>query len=111
MQRDDDIHRSALLLVTDTPISLVPFADYLRLRGLSVLILNNGQEAMRYAREKRADLMLSDVFLPGMDGFEQLCQFAGDDQRTFAEHSGKVGDGFENAVGRFVENQRARVIA
>ncbi len=81
MRRDDDIHLSVLLLVTDNPINLVPFADYLRLRGLSVLILNNGQEAMQYAREKRADLMLLDVFLPGMDGFD-ICRHLKDMPET-----------------------------
>ena len=45
-----------------------------------------------------------------MDGFEQFGQFAGDDQRSITKHGGHVLDCFENAVRRFVKNQRARQV-
>ncbi len=73
MQRYDDMPLSTLLLVTENPMGLGPFADYLRFRGLSALILNNGQDAMKYAREEDVDLILLDVFLPGLNGFE-ICR-------------------------------------
>ncbi len=73
MQRYDDRPLSTLLLVTDNPMGLGPFADYLRFRGHSALILNNGQDAMKYAREEDVDLILLDVFLPGLNGFD-ICR-------------------------------------
>jgi hypothetical protein len=46
-----------------------------------------------------------------MDGFEQLGQLAGDDQRALAEYGGEIGDGFDDAMRRFVEDQRAGMAA
>jgi len=73
MLRDHDTPCPTLLLVTDNPMGVSPFADYLRFRGLSILILNNGQDAIKYAKEEPVDLILLDVFLPVTNGFD-ICR-------------------------------------
>ncbi|RIW29208.1 DNA-binding response regulator [Bacillus salacetis] len=47
--------------------------DYLEVSGFESEIALTGDEGMRLAREKSYDLILLDLMLPGMDGF-QLCR-------------------------------------
>ncbi|WP_049786800.1 response regulator transcription factor [Desulforamulus ruminis] len=47
--------------------------DYLEINGLSVDIEQNGQRGLQMAGEGGYDLVLLDLLLPGMDGFE-ICR-------------------------------------
>lgn len=40
--------------------------------GFSVLLAENGEEAMTIAKTELPDLLLLDIFMPGMDGVEVL---------------------------------------
>jgi DNA-binding response OmpR family regulator len=46
--------------------------DYLELSGFSVRILHSGTEALAALGEESVDLVLLDIMLPGVDGFEVL---------------------------------------
>ena len=48
-------------------------ADLLRGHGHDVVVSGDGEEALRIANEQKFDLMILDVMLPGMDGFD-LCR-------------------------------------
>ena len=62
-----------ILLVEDDP----PLAEIMRWTlakdGFEVLLAGDGMAALALARERRPDLILSDVMLPKMDGFK-LCR-------------------------------------
>jgi CheY-like chemotaxis protein/HPt (histidine-containing phosphotransfer) domain-containing protein len=63
--------RSAdLLLVEDSPISQTVLKDMLQSLGHRVSIAHNGREAIERCREKLFDLVLMDIQMPDMDGFE-----------------------------------------
>ena len=61
------------LLVEDAPDVQLIVADLLRGQGLEVVVSSDGAEALRVANEQSFDLMILDVMLPGMDGFD-LCR-------------------------------------
>ncbi|WP_353570546.1 response regulator [Candidatus Albibeggiatoa sp. nov. BB20] len=59
-----------LLVVDDQPYDTLLLSTYLREEGYQVLTANSGQDALKLVIEKDPDIVLSDVMMPGMDGFE-----------------------------------------
>jgi len=64
---------SRIFLVEDAPDVQLIVADLLRGHGHDVIVSGDGGEALRLAAEQRFDLMILDVMLPGLSGFE-LCR-------------------------------------
>ncbi len=61
------------VLVVDDEISIVRLIQVnLERHGYQVETANNGVEALEKIRQKRPDLLVSDVMMPEMDGFELL---------------------------------------
>ena len=61
------------ILVVDDEASIVELVAYnLRRAGYEVLTAANGEEALQFARDGGLDLVVLDVMLPGMDGFDVL---------------------------------------
>ena len=66
--------RRELVLVADDDEDIVRFVEVnLRLEGFEVVIAHDGKEALAQAREVAPDLVLLDIMMPEMDGFE-VCQ-------------------------------------
>lgn len=61
---------SRILLVEDAPDVQLIVADLLRGHGYDIDVAAAGEEGLRAASEQRFDLIILDVMLPGMDGFE-----------------------------------------
>ncbi len=64
-----DSARPTLLIVDDTPANLTLLADLLQ-ENYRVKVANNGIKALEYAFAAPPDLVLLDIMMPGMDGFE-----------------------------------------
>jgi DNA-binding response OmpR family regulator len=64
---------SLILLVEDDMAIQRGLADILRFEQLDVITASNGEAGYRLAIEKQADLVILDLMLPGMSGFE-LCR-------------------------------------
>ncbi len=64
---------SRILLVEDAPDVQLIVADLLRGYGHEVVVSGDGSEALQVAAEQQFDLMILDVMLPGIDGFD-LCR-------------------------------------
>ena len=64
---------SKILLVEDAADVQLIVADLLRGNGHDVVVSGDGEEALRVAMEQPFDLMILDVMLPGLSGFE-LCR-------------------------------------
>jgi two-component system alkaline phosphatase synthesis response regulator PhoP len=64
---------SRILLVEDAQDVQLIVADLLRGNGHEVVVSSDGGEGLRVATEQQFDLMILDVMLPGMSGFE-LCR-------------------------------------
>ena len=70
-------HLPKLLIVDDQPVNAqalyqVFAADH------QVLVATRGEQALKLCREKQPDLVLLDVVMPGMDGFEVCTQLKAD---------------------------------
>ena len=59
-----------ILCVDDDPLILQMLGDILRLRGYTVLTAPDGEACLDAAARERPDLILLDVMMPGIDGFE-----------------------------------------
>jgi signal transduction histidine kinase len=59
-----------ILVVDDSPSFLISLLDHLASRGFLVLIARHAEEGLLRAEFGLPDLILMDVVLPGMDGFE-----------------------------------------
>lgn len=65
-----DGHTRRVLVVEDDQAIRMLCVFNLKTAGLSVLEAADGQEGLELARLERPDLILSDVSMPGLDGFE-----------------------------------------
>ncbi|MDQ4144076.1 MAG: response regulator [Actinomycetota bacterium] len=66
--------RREVVLVADDDEDIVRFVEVnLRLEGFEVITANDGKEALAQARDVSPDLVLLDIMMPEMDGFE-VCQ-------------------------------------
>jgi len=64
---------STILIVDDTPANLNVLFDFLRDSGFKVLVAQSGQSALQKVEYAKPDLILLDILMPDMDGFE-TCQ-------------------------------------
>jgi diguanylate cyclase (GGDEF)-like protein/PAS domain S-box-containing protein len=65
-----DVSGSTILIVDDIPANLAIAVDYLEDNGFQVMVAQDGQEGLERAQLMRPDLILLDVMMPGIDGFE-----------------------------------------
>ena len=63
-------HERTVLIVDDNADSRTIYATYLTHVGFAVLLAADAEEAVPLAQARRPDLVLMDVQLPGMDGYE-----------------------------------------
>src|SRR4029079_1618833 len=70
-----------ILVVDDEPLVRDLLVQFLSLRGYRVLGVKDGSEALSMLEQTPPDLILLDLFMPGMDGVEVLRQLR---QREYA---------------------------
>ncbi|RFP13152.1 response regulator [Duganella sp. BJB488] len=70
MTMPPDLHDRTILIVDDTPANLAVAVDMLEQHGLRLSVAQSGDEALRRVAFAPPDLILLDVMLPGIDGFE-----------------------------------------
>ncbi len=67
---DSDNERWRILVVDDEPNIADVIAVALRYKGYKVAVAASGEEALGVAVDFRPDLIVLDIMLPGLDGFE-----------------------------------------
>lgn len=68
--RSPGVGAHTLLMIDDTPANLAVVVEGLETHGFSVVIAQDGEEGLERARFVQPDLVLLDVMMPGLDGFE-----------------------------------------
>ncbi len=72
MGTDGDHGRGSVLVVDDEPTIAEVVARYLDRAGYATRVAGDGAAALALAADRRPDLVVLDVMLPGMDGLEVL---------------------------------------
>ena len=67
-----DLKDKLILVVDDEPRMRSFMRMNLELEGCRVITAANGREALERVRDDLPDLVLLDIIMPGMDGFEVL---------------------------------------
>ena len=68
---NQQLNKSAvILIVDDTPDNLLVLFSYLEEQGFKVLLAEDGESALQIAQTQLPDLILLDVLMPNIDGFE-----------------------------------------
>jgi len=65
-------NKQTILLVEDDEFLAELYATKLNLEGYEVLIASDGEKGLKMATDKLPELILLDIILPKMDGFEVL---------------------------------------
>ena len=68
----------SVLVVDDFPDGREMVAEYLAFRGFTVIQASTGAEAIELARKHRPRLILMDLGMPGLDGWETTRQLKAD---------------------------------
>ena len=61
-----------LLIVDDNRVERMKLTRMLESEGNTISVANDGYQALEILRERTFDLVLLDVVMPGMDGFQVL---------------------------------------
>ncbi len=59
-----------ILLVDDTPTNLAVLSESIKDQGWTTLFATDGETSIEQAEYAQPDLILLDVMMPGIDGFE-----------------------------------------
>ncbi|MFB2918827.1 hybrid sensor histidine kinase/response regulator [Aerosakkonema funiforme] len=70
--------KSILLIVDDNPVNLGAITDFLDEAGFEVLVARDGESAIQRVKYAQPDLILLDVMMPGIDGFETCYRLKSD---------------------------------
>ncbi|WP_006786027.1 response regulator transcription factor [Thiorhodospira sibirica] len=69
-----------ILVVDDSPTEVYVLKTLLERNGYTVLTASNGEEGVAQALAEKPDLILMDVVMPGLNGFQATRQLAQDSQ-------------------------------
>lgn len=64
------LQEATILIIDDDPNNLAIMTEHLRERKYTILVADSGESGMVRAAYTRPDLILLDVMMPGIDGFE-----------------------------------------
>jgi CheY-like chemotaxis protein len=59
-----------ILIVEDDLSTRLMYREFLSMSGFRIIDAHNGKQALEKAREQRPDAVVTDLAVPGMDGFE-----------------------------------------
>lgn len=72
--------RARVLIVDDYPDAREMYAEYLQFSGFDTVEATNGMEALQRAIDTSPDIILMDLSLPVMDGWEATRRLKADDR-------------------------------
>jgi two-component system cell cycle response regulator DivK len=79
MQIGDVRVAKKVLVVEDNELNLKLFCDLLRAHGYEAEAVRDGREAVTRAREVRPDLMIMDIQMPHVTGYDLILAIRGDE--------------------------------
>ncbi len=99
--------RRTVLVVDDSPTILQVVRSVLTQQGYDVVVAPTGEEGLRLAEERRPDLVLVDIMMPGMDGYTMVTRMQQDRRLPVVVLSAKsqeeLGDLFLGRISGWLE--------
>lgn len=74
--------QGSVLIIEDEPTLATLLSYNLKQKGYETKVINDGTEGMREALDQSYDLILLDIMLPGMNGFEVLSEIRKQGNKT-----------------------------
>lgn len=68
-----------ILVVDDSPTEIKAFEAMLKNNGHEVITAENGADGVAKARQEKPDVVLMDIVMPGLNGFQATRQLTKDD--------------------------------
>ena len=75
-------NKTKILLVEDEATLAVIVRDTLKLQGFEVITADNGEQGLQMFFRERPDVVVADVMMPNMDGFEMVRRIRNKDVST-----------------------------
>ena len=72
MDQNKDYSKYSVLIVDDIPVNIILLKTMLTRTKVRILTATNGEEAMEIVRKSRPELVLLDIQMPVMNGWEVL---------------------------------------
>ena len=69
-----------VLIVDDSPTEMYKVSEILKRNGYEVLSADCAEQGIQVARKERPDLVLMDIVMPGLNGFQATRQLTRDPQ-------------------------------
>jgi len=118
---DEEKKMAKILVVDDSPTQLTNLVRIVEGQGHQVMTANNGMEGIERARADRPDLILMDVVMPELNGFQATRKITRDEElggipvilvTTKDQETDKVWGQRQGAVGYIVKPpQEAELLA
>ncbi|MEM7591227.1 MAG: response regulator [Cyanobacteria bacterium P01_A01_bin.83] len=77
---DFNLKNHNILIVDDNPTNLSVIVDYLEESGLNILVSQDGESSLKRAKYAKPGIILLDVLMPGIDGYETCRRLKNDPQ-------------------------------
>ncbi len=75
-----DLRNHNILIVDDNPTNLAVIVDYLEDSGLTILVSQDGESSLKRAKYAKPSIILLDVLMPGIDGYETCLRLKNDSE-------------------------------
>jgi DNA-binding response OmpR family regulator len=66
-----------ILVIDDEPIVVQTLRRYLERHGFEVLVASDGEQGLEIQQREPADLVITDILMPGKEGFETIRDLRG----------------------------------
>jgi twitching motility two-component system response regulator PilH len=73
-----DLQGHTILIVDDSPTELHILKGFVESAGAKVIVADSGESGIEEARNEKPDLVLMDVVMPGLNGFQATRQLSRD---------------------------------
>ncbi len=70
-----------VLVVDDIPVNVILLAERLKIASYQVVTATSGEEALKIIRQSPPDIVLLDVMMPGMSGYD-VCRSIRSEEKT-----------------------------
>lgn len=77
---DETVWKAKIMIVEDTPSSLKMLMTALRDQGYEIIVATSGKVAIERIKITRPDIILMDIMMPEMDGYETCRQLKSSDE-------------------------------